>query len=428
MHIIVVTVVLSIVGLIMSLAFVGIVPSFVALILSIYCLVQKKSIARARALALSVVGVILPIIMYINSYGISAPHLRADGLSFVAGIIYDNYSNMGLNMEWMKDNKLAAESMGADLAAGEGENGDGLSGPGDGAGANDGGSGAFDDAGAAGGTNGAFGAGADDGPGAGGAATDSEDAMYYVSNEGKENKPEEPVEPNSIDASQYNQDIFEKLEEATNDYDKKPISTKVGASDDDMPSYGGLPVGTLIVAQYFREDVHNCNPVLVLQNKTGKTCRYEGRFIARDEDGNELDTSEVCVEVVENDAKFVLEGRFDKSELGGKIPAMYEFSVTKRDPYEMDMTGDVVVYTKEKGNSVVVAAENLSDKRVKVDAFVLFFDNNELVDCIWLIPHNQDDVCVTPGSVASIRGDAYYRFDRTETYYTAYEAVGGIQD
>ena len=88
MHIIVVTVVLSIVGLIMSLAFVGIVPSFVALILSIYCLVQKKSIARARALALSVVGVILPIIMYINSYGISAPHLRADGLSFVAGIIY----------------------------------------------------------------------------------------------------------------------------------------------------------------------------------------------------------------------------------------------------------------------------------------------------------------------------------------------------
>ena len=42
-----------------------------------------------------------------------------------------------------------------------------------------------------------------------------------------------------------------------------------------------------------------------------------------------------------------------------------------------------------------------------------------------MIPRNGEDVCVNPGSSAAIRADAYYKFDRIETYYTAYEAVGG---
>ena len=414
MHIIVITIVLSIIGLIASLAFVGIVPSFIALILSIICFVQKRSITRARALAMSLVGVIVPIIMYINSYGFNLPYPREDGLMIVPGIIYDNYSNMGFDMEWIKKVRAVNEAKVSEENADSEE----MS--------------AQNTA----------------------SAEDSSDDMYYVSNGIKTDDPnymdisagmndgadadnkdsaqkdsgtgsDEAVHSeDSIDTSQYNSDIFEKLEDVTESYDKKPISDKIGASDDDMPSYGGLPVGTLLIAQYFREDVHNCNPVLVLQNKTGRRCRYECRFTARDEDGEELAISEKCVEVVEDNDKFVLEGRFDKNELGGNIPAMYEFSVTKRLPYEKDMSGDVVVYTKEKGNSVVLAAENLSDKKVKVDAFVLFFDKDELVDCIWLIPHNEGDVCVTPGSIASISGDAYYRFDRTETYYTAYEAVG----
>ena len=407
MLVIVITIVLSIIGLILSLAFVGIMPSLIALILSIYCLIQKRSITRARALAMSVVGVILPVIMYLNSYGLSLPYPRTDGLSVVGGIIYDNYSNMGFDMEWMKKSgdapslEVVGEEL-SDIAATE----------------------------------------------------DTSDEMYYVSDGvptsqlGYKEKDSSEKSAgmadgaaddktgqglgtaqsssggDSIDNAQYNTDIFEKLEDATEDYEEKPISDKIGASDDDMPSYGGLPVGTLIIAQYFREDVHNCNPVLVLQNKTGKKCRYEARFIARDEDGEQLAVSERCVEVVDNDGKFVLEGRFDKNELNGVIPAMYEFSVTKRDPYEKNMADDVVVYAKENGNSVVLAAENLSDKKVKVDAFVLFFDKEELVDCIWLIPHNEGDVCITPGSVASISGDAYYRFDRIETYYTAYEAIG----
>ncbi|MBR4668966.1 MAG: hypothetical protein IKO84_00050 [Butyrivibrio sp.] len=406
MHIIVITIVLSIIGLILSLAFVGIMPSFIALILSIYCFVQKRSITRARALAMSVVGVIVPILMYFNSYGLSLPYPRTDGLSVVGGIIYDNYSNMGFNMEWMKKNlsapdgapQITAEDL-ADVAD-SGASVEGMyyvsSGFGDG-------------------SEGSDGSGSGSGSGSG-AGTDGDAKGVGISAD------EDGEAAGTLD--EYDYGIFEKLEDETEKYAKKPISDKVGASDDDMPSYGGLPVGTLVIAQYFREDVHNCNPVLVLQNKTGKTCRYEARFIARDEEGEQLAVSERCVEVVENDGKFVLEGRFDKNELNGDIPAMYEFSVTKRDPYEKNMAEDVVVYAKENGNSVVLAAENLSDKKVKVDAFVLFFDKDELVDCIWLIPHNEGEVCVTPGSVASISGDAYYRFDRIETYYTAYEAVG----
>ena len=59
-----------------------------------------------------------------------------------------------------------------------------------------------------------------------------------------------------------------------------------------------------------------------------------------------------------------------------------------------------------------------------MDAYVLFFDGKELVDCMWMIPQNTDEVCLEPGSAASIKGDAYYRFDHVETFYTAYEAVG----
>ena len=87
------------------------------------------------------------------------------------------------------------------------------------------------------------------------------------------------------------------------------------------------------------------------------------------------------------------------------------------------MTDQVLVYTKVDGNSVILAADNTSDIKVKVDAYILFFDGDELVDCIWLIPHNIDEVCINPGSLATIKGDAYYKFDRIETYYTAYEAI-----
>lgn len=104
---------------------------------------------------------------------------------------------------------------------------------------------------------------------------------------------------------------------------------------------------------------------------------------------------------------------------------MYEFSVTKRTPYEKDRLDDVAVYSKIEGNSVFLAAENTCDKNVKVDAFVLFFDGDELVDCIWLIPGSNSNVYVEPKSIGIITGDAYYKFDRIETYYTAYEAVEG---
>nr|MCR5670410.1 hypothetical protein [Butyrivibrio sp.] len=68
--------------------------------------------------------------------------------------------------------------------------------------------------------------------------------------------------------------------------------------------------------------------------------------------------------------------------------------------------------------------DNPTDKRIKVDAYVLFFDGAELVDCMWMIPQNTGEVCLDPGTMASIKGNSYYRFDRVETFYTAYEAVG----
>lgn len=377
MQMLVVAIVLSICGLLSSFILIGIFPSIISFCLSIYCLSKEKTINTVRALLMSLVGILVPIIMYLNTFGLHLPYDKGEGYGTFKQILYDNYSNFGFDMSFMvKDYKTIDEQVAA-------------------------------------------------------TATTSDDGIYYVSDgvvqeEAGYNEivtTEADSSESSLDNSKYPESIFESFEDIEKEYETTAKSTEIGASDDDMPSYGGLPVGTLIVAQYFREDDHNCNPVLVLQNKTGNLCRYECMFTARDKDGNEIATSERTSEVVPDGAKFVIEGRFDKSELGGTLPSMYEFTISKRTPYEKDVTEDVCVYTKIDGNSVILAAENPTSLKVKVDAYVLFFDGDELVDCIWLIPSNKDEVCITPGSVATIKGDAYYRFDRIETYYTAYEAV-----
>lgn len=425
-------IILALVGLLTSFAAVGIIPSIAGFVLSLKWFLQKKSINSTRALAISSVGVLLPVIMYINSFGFSLPYEKRAGLSFLPQIIYDNYTNLGLNMEWMVKNKAQVQGLEASNGAGQedidenGINGEDRADDGSMNGAEmNGKNGAVKN-----GIKGAEKIDIDDEGRNGINRTDKNDTdrankKGVDKTDNKDMDGTGKTDKKSGLDGKYSLDIFEKIEDVVDNYKHKPASSEVGASDDDMEFYGGLPVGTLLIAQYFREDDHNSNPLLVLQNKSGKLCRYECMFIARDEGGTQLAVSEKTVEVVQNDAKFVFEGRFDKKELKGKTPAMYEFSVTKRTPYEKDRLDDVAVYSKIEGNSVFLAAENTCDKNVKVDAFVLFFDGDELVDCIWLIPGSNSNVYIEPKSIGTITGDAYYKFDRIETYYTAYEAVEG---
>ncbi len=365
--------ILSILGLIASLLFVGIVPSLVAFGLCIYLIMGERSISVVRPLAISFAGIVLPIVMYLNTYGFSFPK-GTEGLGFISHIIVTNYSNLGIDMSFIEPapakEPALAEGTGGAVAVESPEN-----------------------------------------------AADAEDEIVYFSSE--QEKADKEAARQEFDEDS----IFESPDSIDPDQKLKGGVVSIAPSDDDMPSYGGMPLGTLIVAHYFREDDHNCNPVLVLKNETGAACRYECAFTARDADGNEIATSDKTVEVVSAGSLFVFEGRFDKRELGGENPDSYEFFISKRDPYEKDMADQVSVYTRVNGNSAILTAENKSDTRVKVDAYVLFFDGQELVDCMWMIPQNVDEVCLEPGSMASIRGDAYYRFDRVETYYTAYEAV-----
>ena len=295
------SVVLSLLGLISSFAVVGIIPSIAGFVLSLKWFLEKKSINGARALAISVVGVLLPFIMYFNSFGFSLPYEKSAGLSFLPQIIYDNYTNLGLNMEWMVKDK--AEELDFDVF----EDAEQVE--------------SHEDSAESGGKEATFG--------------DIDRKDVIASDDEKQGdsdskgKLESSKNTKSLD-DEYELDIIDVIDDEMHTHKHKPTSTEVGASDDNMSCYGGLPVGTLLIARYFREDDHNCNPVLVLQNKSGKLCRYECKFIARDDDGNELAVSEKTVEVVQNDAKFVFEGRFDKKDLKGKLPSMYEFSVTTR--------------------------------------------------------------------------------------------------
>ncbi len=370
MHITIIALLLSILGLVTSLALVGGLICFATLGLGIYLFINDKTIAHARVIAISAAGVILPIIMYLNTYGLHLPYDDGSGRSAFATILATNYGNLGIGLF----EKETAPVVTNDPIVHPVEE------------------------------------------------SNVEDSLAKLKE--KDGKQDE-ISDSSAGTQTFSEgSIFESLDSIRKEDKNKGGIVSIAASDDDMPSYGGLPVGTLLIAQYFREDDHNCNPVLVLQNKTGDLVRYECRFIARDAEGEELAVSEKTVEVVRDGAVFVFEGRFDKRDLGGNIPDSYEFSITKREPYEEDMADLVSVYTATEGAAALLTAENKSDKKVKVDAYVLFFDGAELVDCMWMIPQNTDEVCLDPGSAATIRGDAYYRFDRVETFYTAYEAVG----
>ena len=387
MHITTIALIISILGLLTSFGFVGIIPSVAAFVLNILNLREEKSIRTIRALAISFAGILLPAVMYLNCYGLHLPYDKPEKLGMLSQIIYDNYSRLGFNMNGLiKDDSLELTDSSAEEPSG---------------------------------------------------------GMYYVA-EGVVETDDGVKLDTKLDETEAGTDltegegaagdkilnelgvdsIFESIDSLDEGNDKCYGADMSGASDDDMPSYGGLPIGTLIVGQYFREDDHNYNPVLVLQNETGKDCRFECLFTARDEDGNELATSNKTVEIVKNGEKFVFEGRFDKDELGGVLPAMYEFLISKREPYEENLYDEVTVLGEIVENSAFVTAMNTSKKKAKVDAYVLFFDGDELVDCIWMIPQNSGEVCIEPGSSAAIKGDAYYKFDRIETYYTAYEAVG----
>ncbi len=375
MHITVIALIIAILGLVTSFFLVGILPSIVSLVMGIVLFIreEEKSISVVRIIAISAAGVILPVIMYLNTFGFHLPGNDPEGVSSFQRILSENYSNFGIHIFDPKKSE-AEESL-----ALEEENTSSTS-------------------------------------------SDQEE-NYYVSHEAEVDVSEKEPEDKAEDVPD-NRSIFESLDSIDPREKNKGGIISIAASDDNMPSYGGLPVGTMLIGQYFREDDHNCNPVLVLQNKTGEPVRYECRFIARDSEGEELAISDKTVEVVRDGALFVFEGRFDKRDLNGSMPDAYEFSITKRNPYENDMADLVSVYTAVEGNSALLTAQNRSDKKVKVDAYVLFFDGKELVDCMWMIPQNIDGVCLDPGSAATIQGDAYYRFDRVETFYTAYEAVG----
>lgn len=376
---------LAILGLVASAFLVGGAICMVTLGIGIHQFVKDKSIEALRIIAISAAGVILPIIMYLNTYGFHLPYEDGSGRSAFKTILATNYENLGIDLFGKdKSNKEAEAVLVSESDADE------------------------------------FSQGAEkvETSASSGTSESLESALAKLKDKNEE------LDENVESSEKSGGSIFESLDSIRKEDKNKGGIVSIAPSDDNMPSYGGLPVGTMLVAQYFREDDHNCNPVLVLQNKTGDLVRYECRFIARDKDGEELATSEKTVEVVRNEALFVFEGRFDKRDLGGNIPDSYEFSITKREPYEEDMANLVSVYTATEGSSALLTAENKSDRKVKVDAYVLFFDGSELVDCMWMIPQNTDEVCLDPGSAATIKGDAYYRFDRVETFYTAYEAVG----
>ena len=228
MHIITIALIISFLGMLASFGFVGIIPSILAFVLNIFCLTKEKSINTVRSLAISIVGIILPIIMFYNSYGFDMPYDKGTGLSIIPQILYDNYLPFGVNLGplfGLKEN----ESENYILLSDNSEN------------LPD-----FDE--------------------------DENVSIISDAETALDNTPEEKLDDSKKIDEKPQSDLFsdigsmfnltdENVEESIDSLDESEKDVygadKVGASDDSMPSYGGLPIGVSVVGQYFREDDHN---------------------------------------------------------------------------------------------------------------------------------------------------------------------------
>ena len=99
MQITVIALIISILGLISSFFLVGILPSAVSLVLGIRLFLRDKSIETFRVIAISLTGIAIPIIMYINTYGLRLPHDYAEDTNAFTYILVNNYSGLGLDFE-----------------------------------------------------------------------------------------------------------------------------------------------------------------------------------------------------------------------------------------------------------------------------------------------------------------------------------------
>ena len=100
MHITLIVLLISIIGLVMSLFVIGVLPSLVSLIWGIYLFVnaEEKTISGARIIAISTAGFLLPIIMYLNTFGFSLPKKDNSDVNFYQQILSTNYSNLGIDI------------------------------------------------------------------------------------------------------------------------------------------------------------------------------------------------------------------------------------------------------------------------------------------------------------------------------------------
>ena len=94
MHITTITLIISILGLISSFFLVGIIPSLVSFVMGIRLIIEEKSIDIVRILAISFAGILLPIIMYLNTFGLHLPTRDESGRNFYQQIMINNYSNL----------------------------------------------------------------------------------------------------------------------------------------------------------------------------------------------------------------------------------------------------------------------------------------------------------------------------------------------
>lgn len=155
--------------------------------------------------------------------------------------------------------------------------------------------------------------------------------------------------------------------------------------------------------------------LLVLKNNSPETANAHGDVVAYDAEGNILATSSAGVDALGSGKEQVMSFYF--SDLAGVDHFGYNVDYKVETDYE-DVGDDIEIQETINGKSVVITCTNNGDEVAEfVEAYVLFFKGEQLVEYNWTYLYDVDFE-LRPGKTVSDNVYCFEDFDSIKCYYS----------
>jgi len=340
----------SLVGIFLSLLLIGIIPAFIGFLLGMSSWSNEHSVTSFFAALLGILGVIMSVIVYLNTYGYANPVSVFNGTATPLETPMF-FSSTGEETEG--DTTTTAESDEAIQ----------------------------------------------------GAISDTADAIGNVTDS----------------ASALASDVSNELSgngDGTGDGTGEGESDSEGASNITAPLSNSHPSSLTYGGNTSYSDAYAHCYDYMFTNVSGKNIDVNGTFYAIGANGETLSATSVTLSSVPADSNFVIEGVFNKN-IGDVDHVVYDISTNESNANDF-ATDMVDVYVSELDNGIRVEAVNKSDKELRVNVHIQFYNGTTFLQNTWVVPSDTFNYTLSPNSTAT--KDAICRagsFSSYEMFYTA---------